>query len=421
MEQVVLVRYHEIALKGRNRPRFINQLMQNLRTATVGRGVRGVRASHNGIVLDLSPGADWQAIKEAVSNVFGVSNFALAFRTRPDLDAIRDLIGRELAGRTCESFRIEARRGDKTFPMTSEEINRELGAYVQRLVGAPVRLKGAELVIHVQVHPREAYVYLEKLPGPGGLPVPISGRVVCLLSGGIDSPVAAYRMMKRGCSCVLVHFHSYPFLDSSSKHKAMELAQHLNRYQYRTRLYLVPFGEVQRRVVVDTPSQYRVLLYRRLMARIASRIAAAEGCRALVTGESLGQVASQTLDNMVVVQQATDLPIFRPLIGMDKLEIVREAERIGTFPVSSLPDQDCCQLFTPRSPATHATLEQVLAAEAHLDVESLVRQALEDRDLQVLDFGEETIADRSAGRSRFSSLGQKQAVIVQESSPGGNG
>jgi len=225
----------------------------------------------------------------------------------------------------------------------------------------------------------------EKLPGPGGFPVGSSGRVLTLLSGGIDSPVAACRMLRRGCKSLLVHFHAFPLQDHATIDKALELARILTRYQYRTRLLLVPFAPVQQTIVATCPAPLRVVLYRRFMLRIAEALARRHGAKALVTGESLGQVASQTLDNMAVIDAVAGLPVLRPLVGMDKDEITGEARRIGTFETSTLPDQDCCQLFVPRSPATAATLAQVRAAEAALDVEALVAGAL--RDVESLRFG----------------------------------
>jgi thiamine biosynthesis protein ThiI len=216
----------------------------------------------------------------------------------------------------------------------------------------------------------------EKVPGPGGFAVGSSGKVAALLSGGIDSPVAAYRMMKRGCTVLLVHFHAFPLQDHTTIDKTRALAGVLTRYQYASRLLLVPFGPVQQTIVAATPAPLRVVLYRRFMVRIAEALAARRKAKALVTGESLGQVASQTLDNMSVIDEAARGPVLRPLVGMDKDEITGQARRIGTYEVSTLPDQDCCQLFVPRSPATAATLEQVRAAEAELDVAGLVESAL---------------------------------------------
>lgn len=380
-ETHVIVRCHEIMLKGRNRPFFINQLLENLNRAVAGQGVRSVRPAHNRIALHLEPGADWRPVAAAVQRVFGVENVSPAFRTRVDLDALAETVTANLDGRITGTFRIDTHRAWKQFPLNSEEINRQLGRIVQERTGAPVRLKGADTVITVEILPREAFVSFEKLPGPGGLPVGTGGRVVALLSGGIDSPVAAWRIMKRGCRVTFVHFHSYPFLDSSSRQKSQELVELLDRWQGDSRLYLVPIGEAQRNIVLNAPEPYRTLLYRRLMVRLAERIAQAEGALALVTGESLGQVASQTLEALLVIERVTPLPILRPLIGLDKTEIVAQAQAIGTYEVSILPDQDCCQLFQPRHPVTRPTLAAVEEAEAGLDLPQLVQSCLAEVEL----------------------------------------
>jgi thiamine biosynthesis protein ThiI len=239
-----------------------------------------------------------------------------------------------------------------------------------------VDLERPEVEIVVEVLPDEAFVSLDRRPGPGGLPVGASGTVAALLSGGIDSPVAAWRMMKRGCTVLFVHFHAFPLQDHTTIDKVTELARVLTRFQFRTRLVLVPFGEAQQTIVASCPAPLRVVLYRRFMVRIAEALAARHRAKALVTGESLGQVASQTLDNIAAIDEAAKGPVLRPLVGMDKDEITRQARRIGTFEISTLPDQDCCQLFVPKSPATAATLDELRAAEAGLDVAGLVEAAV---------------------------------------------
>jgi len=293
-----------------------------------------------------------------------------------DLGAIKELLAQLVPRRSFSSFRITTNRADKTFPGTSMEISRELGAYVKGLTQARVDLTHPDLTIYVDILPREAYVYFDKVPGPGGLPVGVSGRVVALLSGGIDSPVAAWHMMKRGCPVLFLHFHSYPLVDTSSLEKASELVEHLTQYQYRSRLFLTPLAEIQKRIILTAPPAYRVVLYRRFMVRIAEAIARREGALALVTGESVGQVSSQTLENMAVIEAVTTLPILRPLVGLDKQEIVERARAIGTYETSIQPDQDCCSLFVPRHPVTRARPEEVERMEAGLEVGALVEEAL---------------------------------------------
>ena len=266
-----------------------------------------------------------------------------------------------LKDRDFDSFRITANRADKRFPVRSDEINRDLGTYVKEYSGARVDLTHPDLEIFVDVLPTGILLYFEEISGYGGLPVGVSGETMAMLSGGIDSPVAAWHMMKRGCRVSFAHFHSYPLVDMSSIEKAGELAHRLTRHQYRSRLFLIPFGEIQKRIIVSTDPAYRVILYRRLMVRITEQLARRHGAKAIVTGESCGQVSSQTLDNMVVIDQASSMPILRPLVGFNKEEIVNVARRIGTFPISILPDQDCCSLFVPRHPETRAKLEKVPA------------------------------------------------------------
>lgn len=380
----VVVHYHELALKGKNRPLFEKALIANLRKASRGRGVREVKKHSGRLELVLDEEASWEDLRERVGRVFGVANFSLATKTPLDLEALKTAIGQEIKTYRFTSFRVAAKRGDKEFPLTSVEINREVGAYLKGLTQARVDLENPDLTVFIEILPREAFFYWDKIPGPGGLPTGVSGHVACLISGGIDSPVAAYRMMKRGARVTFIHFHSHPLLSKASQEKAVELVTHLTRYQYASRLYLVPFGEVQRQVVVGAPPPLRVVLYRRLMVRIAGEIARKNRAAALVTGESLGQVASQTLQNIVTIEEASGLPILRPLIGMDKDEITEEAKAIGTYETSIQPDQDCCQLFIPKRPATRSTVEEITAAEKTLEIDRLVEMALEK--VEVRDF-----------------------------------
>jgi len=373
----ILVHYQEIALKGRNRPYYISKLVHNLRKQTAGLDVKDVRALMGRIEVVLGPKASYDRIKERLQRVFGIANFSKAGRAPRDLDAIAAAILEDLEGHPPVSFRVSAKRGDKSFPLTSPQLERELGGRIVARFGWPVRLDRPEMTVTVEVLANQAFYSFGKERGAGGMPTGVSGRVACLMSGGIDSPVAAYRLMKRGCSVVPVHFHSYPFLSRASQEKAREICEVLTRHQMRTSLKLVPFGELQRQVVLAVPPPLRVVIYRRLMLRIAERVARDCRAKALVTGEVIGQVASQTLENLTVIADAARMPILRPLVGMDKEEIVAEAIRIGTYDISIIPDQDCCQLFTPRSPETHARRWQVEAAEAKLPIEEMVKAAVD--------------------------------------------
>ncbi len=374
----VLIRYHEIALKKGNRPYFTELLKRNILAAVKDLGAKEIRSLPARLLLTFKHDVETDVAIKRISSVFGVANFSIVERTDRDIDALRGGILASLNGNPFESFRIETQRGDKTFPLTSPEINRQLGAAVKEQTGARVDLMNAEFTVTVEVLPRDAFFGFNKLPGAGGLPVGASGRVVALISGGFDSPVAAYRMMQRGCRVIFVHFHSAPYQDKTSQEKVRELVSLLTRHQFQSRLYMVAFGEIQRQIVAAVARPLRVVLYRRMMLRIAEAIARKEKAKALVTGESLGQVASQTLDNMAVIQQAARLPILRPLVGMDKQEIVDQSRRIGTFDISSVPDQDCCQLFVPKHPATKARFHEVEADEAKLDVKQLLCYGLDN-------------------------------------------
>jgi thiamine biosynthesis protein ThiI len=368
----VLIRYHEIALKRGNRAYFTDLLKRNLLAAVKDLGPKEICSLPARLLLTLKSDVPRATLIERLSAVFGVANFSIVERTERDLDALRRRILESLNGERFESFRVETQRGDKTFGLTSPEINRRLGAAVKEKTGARVDLEHPEFTVTVEILPRDAFFGFDKIAGAGGLPVGASGRVVSLLSGGIDSPVAAYRMMRRGCRVIFVHFHSAPYQDATSQEKVRRLLGVLTRYQFLSRLYLIPFGEIQRQIVASVGRPLRVVLYRRMMLRIAEAIARKEKAKALVTGESLGQVASQTLDNMAVIEQATRLPILRPLVGMDKQEIIDQARRIGTFEISAIPDQDCCQLFVPKHPATKARFADVERDEMKFDMKELL-------------------------------------------------
>jgi tRNA uracil 4-sulfurtransferase len=373
----VVVHYKELALKGKNRPWFIQLLTRNLRAALAELGIVTVRSVMGRIEIELGDEAKWPAIRERVRHVFGIANFSLAGRGPHDFAQLASTILKDLGDREAPSFRVSVRRADKRFPFTSPQIEREVGGLIKEAKGWLVDLEHPALTIHIEMLSGYAFYFFGKEPGAGGLPTGTGGRLACLLSGGIDSPVAAFKMMRRGCVVLLIHFHSYPILSRASQEKVREIAALLTTYQQRSRLILVPFGEVQQQVVLGVPPELRVVIYRRLMLRIAEKLARTWHARALVTGEVVGQVASQTLENMTVTAEATSFEILRPLVGMDKDEITIEAERIGTLPISNIPDQDCCQLFTPRHPATRATRDQIARAEARLPIEDLVRAAVD--------------------------------------------
>jgi thiamine biosynthesis protein ThiI len=383
----VIVHYHEISLKRGNRPLFLRRLQENLARAVSDLGPVRVIQLPGRIVLDLEGNLDPQGVRERLDRVFGIANTALALRTGSALDRIKAAVDDVIDRQTFTSFRITARRAFKTFPLTSTDLNRELGAHVlARRPDARVDLHHAGLNIHVEVLPHEAFIYPDRRPGPGGLPVGSGGTVVALISGGIDSPVASWRMMKRGCRVLFIHFHSVPYLPDASIRKVRELVRRLTQWQYASSLYLVPFGEIQREVVLAVRPMARVVVYRRLMVRIAEALARRSGALALVTGESLGQVASQTLHNLARIDEVALLPMLRPLIGMDKIEITDEARRLDTLEISNEPDADCCTLFVPAHPGTRLSREEVADMEARLDLPALVSAGIEAATMETFDF-----------------------------------
>ena len=381
----VVVHYGELALKGRNRPWFINLLVRSIRQALRGLHVVSVRSLIGRILVTLASEDDWPAARERLVAIPGIGNFSRGYETRADLDHLGDEILARLEPRAVPSFRVSARRVDKRFPIPSPDIERAIGKRVQDRTGWPVDLAHPAFVIRIEVLTTNAFFSFDRERGTGGLPVGSGGKVLALLSGGIDSPVAAWRLIRRGCRASFVHFHSYPILSRTSQDKARDLVRRLTRSQLRSRLFLVPFGSIQQRVVLGVPPPLRVVIYRRLMVRIAERIAERVGAHALVTGDAVGQVASQTVDNLSVVGRVATLPILRPLVGMDKEEITLDAQRIGTYQTSILEDEDCCTLFTPRFPATRASLADVERAEAALDIAELVAAGLDG--VVVEDFG----------------------------------
>ena len=374
--RVALAHYQEIALKGQNRPWFLRHLARNVCDALAGLDVGEVRLPMGRMDIPLGDAVDVDEVRRRLSRIFGLANFAVAHRVAPDVDALTEAVLRDLPrSRVVPSFRVEVRRAHKQFPVPSPDLERLIGGKVQDLTGWKVDLSHPAFVIWIEIVPRAAYYHFGKEPAAGGLPTGTGGRVVALLSGGIDSPVAAWRMMRRGCHATFVHFHGYPFTSHASIDKVRELVRVLAPYQLGAHLMLIPFGELQRQVTVSVPGPMRVVVYRRLMLRIAARLARTVHARALVTGDVVGQVASQTLDNLAVIGAATTLLTVRPLVSMAKADITLDAQGLGTYPISILPDEDCCTLFTPRHPLTRARLSDVEAAERDLPIDDMVEAA----------------------------------------------
>ena len=382
----LVIHYHEIGLKGRNRDFFEKALATNLKRALRGCGYSRVRRGFGRIVVDFDEGAAVAVAAERAARIFGAAYVGAGKRVAPEIEHITRIALDLATSEPFDSFRVRARRAYSTFPMKSNDINALVGQKIKDATGGRVDLKGADATIAIELFGSAALVYRKRLEGPGGLPVGVSGKMLGLLSGGIDSPVAAWRMARRGAEVELIHFHGQPFTDPSSTRQAIELAEALARYQLRSVLHLVPLADIQREIVTHAPSNMRIVLYRRTMMRIAEELAKQIEAKALITGDSLGQVASQTIENITTVDAAIQsIEVLRPLIGMDKQEIVDQAIEIGTYEISTRPHQDCCVLFEPRSPATRTNVGIADRAESELDIDALVGKALAGIETRVLE------------------------------------
>ena len=381
MKEIFLLKLGEIVLKGANKRQFESRLRQNVRRRMKRYGNFDVYIMQSTVYVEpLDEQADVDGAWEACRSIFGVVSLCRCRPCDKDMDAVfeavENYLGEDLD--CAESFKVESKRSDKSFPMTSIQISQEIGG---RLADAHpncrVDVHHPEYTVFVEIRDFAAYVHGPAEPGAGGLPTGVGGRAMVLLSGGIDSPVAAYMIAKRGVEIEAVHFFSYPYTSQLAKDKVVELARLVTRYSGRMTVNVVSFTEIQEAIRDNCPEEYFTLIMRRFMMRIAQRIARSHGCLSLVTGENLGQVASQTMEAMAVTGAVVDLPIFTPLIGMDKEEIVTIARRIGTLDTSILPYEDCCTVFTPKHPKTKPHLPEVEQAEAKLDVEALIARALE--------------------------------------------
>jgi tRNA uracil 4-sulfurtransferase len=375
----VLLKFGELALKGRNRPRFVGALERNLRRLTADLGPLEVR--HRGGVFIVTGGGSEDELVERCLRLPGLSVVQPALRCERDATVAADAAVELLRGRPGATFAVRPSRRDKTFPLRSIELARLLGDAIRVRLGLSVDLDEPDLELFVEVDSKELLVSAERLRGAGGLPVGTSGRALVLLSGGLDSPVAAYRMMKRGLRCDFVHFSGRPFTSPDSIYKAYALVGKLDRFQGDSRLHVVTFGPAQRRLATAGAGRLQVLSQRRLMMRVATALGERLGVDALVTGDSLGQVASQTLPNLAVVEEAAGLPLLRPLIDRDKAEIIDVARELGTYDISILPDEDCCQLFSSKLAATRGQSDDLQRIERTADVEELVEQLAESAEL----------------------------------------
>jgi tRNA uracil 4-sulfurtransferase len=384
----LVAHYHEIGLKGRNRSFFEDALARNLKRALRGTGYTRIRKGFGRVTVDFDEGARVEDAATRAARIFGIAYLGFGVRVRPDMDEIGRVALEMITAEPFDSFAVRARRTHSSFEHSSNKINVEIGQRIVDATAGKVDLKHPDATIHIELFGNSGVVYRKRVKGPGGLPVGVSGKMLALLSGGIDSPVAAWRMARRGAEVEMVHFHGQPFTDPSSVRQATELAEVLTRYQLKTVLHMVPLADVQREIVTHAPSSLRVVLYRRTMMRIAEALARQIDAKALITGDSLGQVASQTIENITTVDAALPSPrleVLRPLIGMDKQEIIDLATDIGTYDISTRKYQDCCVLFEPRSPATKSEPRYAEKGEAELDMDALVGKALAGIETRVLE------------------------------------
>jgi thiamine biosynthesis protein ThiI len=379
----VLATFHEVALKKGNRGFFERALLRNIRTALAGLPAAEISIPSRVVIRFAEPIA-WTRVHPRLATVFGLNNLIPVARVGTTWEQLERHVSERLADLPGASFAVRCQRSDKRFPLTSVEVSVQLGALVKNATGKRVDLTKPEVTLGVMIQNDGIYFYRDRYPGPGGLPVGTSGRVLVLLSGGIDSPVAGYLAMKRGIRAHFVHFHSAPFTADASVRKVREVVRELGRYQGAARLAVVPFGECQQQIVTSCPERLRVVLYRRMMVRTAERIARRWRCAALVTGESLNQVASQTLDNITTIDRVAHMPVLRPVVTFDKDEIVQLAERVHTYEISILPHQDCCSFLQPQHPATKTSCQECEAAEETLDVESWARRLQHEAEVEMI-------------------------------------
>lgn len=377
MHSVIVLHHHEIVLKGENRKYFERTLMRNVRAAAAAVGAQcTVRGGYGKFILTPESAGTGDELTGALRRVFGLANICPGVRVDQDPDAICAAAEGALANVEFQTIRVDTRRVDKRFPLTSMETNARVGAHLCARFGVRANLTRPDATVSIELADGAAYVYSRKIRGAGGLPSGVSGRVVGLLSAGFDSPVACWQMMKRGCSVVFVHFHSMPYTGEQSVEQVRDIVRILTAYQFRSKLYIVPFADVQNDIVLRTEPSLRIILYRRMMLRIAEKIAGREKAEGLVTGEAVGQVASQTLRNIRVIGSAAAIPVLRPLSGADKEETIATARLIGTHDISSEPSDDCCSFLAPRRPQTWADPDRVRDQEEKLDIPMLTAMAL---------------------------------------------
>lgn len=378
MNKVLLLKYGEIILKGLNRPLFEDALVRNLKRCAGNENIKIWKAQATVYVEPKDDSVDMDGLAVKLSKVFGIVSVAIAQTVPKELDKIGALAARMIKSEPGKTFKVEAKRADKRFPYKSPEICMEVGgAILDENPHLTVDVHNPDILVMVEVRDFAAYIYTSKIPGVGGMPVGTNGRATLLLSGGIDSPVAGYMVAKRGVELDAVHFYSYPYTSERAKQKVLDLAQLLAGYCGRINVHIVPFTEIQLAINEKCPKEQMTIIMRRIMMYIANAVAKKNGSLALVTGESIGQVASQTIQALSVTDDASELPVFRPVIGMDKDEIITIARKIGTFETSILPYEDCCTVFTPKHPNTKPVLEKIKKSEGLLDLQPMLSRAIE--------------------------------------------
>jgi thiamine biosynthesis protein ThiI len=385
MNELVLVKYGEIILKGLNRPLFEDKLVRNIKAVLHDLGkIKITRAQATIYIEPVTDNIEISKIIERLKKVFGIVSISRVAKVEKDIDSIKKKAAEYLLPVLAnhKTFKVETKRADKRFPLKSPEISREVGGYIlSQVTHLKVDVNNPDIVVNVEVRDTSAYVYTEKISGVGGMPIGTNGKATLLLSGGIDSPVAGWMIAKRGVEIEAVHFFSYPYTSERAKDKVIELTKILASYCGKIKLHIVPFTDIQLKIHEKCPDEQLTLIMRRFMMKIAEKIALKNNSNALITGESLGQVASQTIQSLGVTNAAVDLPVFRPLIGMDKDEIVAIARKIETFEISILPYEDCCTVFVPKHPKTKPQLSKLLESESHLDVEGMVDTAVNETEV----------------------------------------
>ncbi|WP_305038670.1 tRNA uracil 4-sulfurtransferase ThiI [Erysipelothrix sp. HDW6A] len=375
--EYIVCRYGELSTKGKNRRNFTAQLIRNIKEQLKPYPELTYQATYDRLYITLN-GEDPEAISDKLKNVFGLSSFSLAVKVERDLDVIANTVYELIQDEEGETFKVLARRHDKTFEHISDVINRHVATKILQETDWKVNVKQPDLGIIVEIRSDAAYIMMKKIPGAGGYPVGIQGRVMLMLSGGIDSPVAGYLMMKRGVTLEAIHFASPPYTSDQAQKKVMDLARKLTPFQATIRVHVVPFTDIQLEIYKKASESYAITLMRRFMLRIGQEFAEQRHCLAIANGESLGQVASQTLHSMKEITTISTMPILRPLLTYDKIEIIDLARKIDTYDISILPFEDCCTIFTPTKPTTKPNPKKIAFYEDKLDIDDLVAKAIEN-------------------------------------------